>query len=402
MNCTTSTATKSSGAPITLGQPAAVQGNRKNITIGLPRCSDPNELRFPLTPEGVSQLVEMGLTVKMQEGAAATIHYPDSRYEACGARITDRAEALMADIVICLGPLTPAEIRGMRRGALLLTGHNGACRSRDTALTLLERSIITIALDLIEDQSRNTPFADILSEIDGRAAIAIASSLLADPVHGKGILLGGVAGIVPCEVTVIGSGIAACAAARSASGAGAMVRMFDNDVYRLREAERELGSRMIGSSIHPKVLASALRSADVVIMTDISSRLVIGADAVRDMKSGVIIFDLSSSPGVTFPSLPSVDLASAAAFASVDNGTTRVCYINAGSAVPRTAAMGLSNALITLFGSMITYDGITNALKLDPGLQRATLTFLGKAVNSGMARTASVRHVDLSIFLTLS
>lgn len=394
--------THQSSGPVTLEQPAVTGTGRRGITIGLPRCSDPNELRFPLTPEGVKQLVDDGFTVRMQTDAATSIHYPDSRYAACGARIVDRHEALQSDIVICLGPLTAAEVRSMRRGALLLTGCDSACCSRSTATALLEKSIITIALDLVEDNRRHHPFADILSEIDGRAAIAIASSLLADAIHGKGILLGGIAGIVPCEVTVIGSGIAACAAARSAAGAGAMVRMFDNDVYSLRDAGRELGSGVIGSSIHPKVLASALHSADVIIMTDISTPLVIDAEAVRNMKNGVIIFDLTRQPGGTFPSLPTVDLASASAFVSVDKGATRVCYINAGSAVPRTAAMGLSNALITLFTTMITCDGITNALKLVPGLQRATLTFLGKAVNPKVARTAAVRHVDISIYLTLS
>ncbi len=396
------TTSKPSAEHITLEQPQTKATGRRGISIGLPRCSDPNELRFPLTPEGVKQLVEEGLTVKLQSDAASTIHYTDTQYSACGARIVDRREALLCDIVICLGPLTPGEVRAMKRGALLLTGCESACHSRDTILALLERNIITVAIDLIQDPHRHTPFADILSEIDGRAAIAIASSLLADAIHGKGILLGGVAGIVPCEVTVVGSGIAACAAARSASGAGAMVRMFDNDVYSLREAERELGSWVIGSSIHPRVFASALRSADVVIMTDISNPFTINNDVVNEMKKGVIIFDLSKHPGKTFPSLPTVDLASAAAFASVDKGTTRVCYINAGSAVPRTAAMALSNAFITLFSSMVTFDGITNALKLVPGLQRATLTFLGKAVHPTVARVASVRHVDISIYLTLS
>ncbi|MDE5929885.1 MAG: alanine dehydrogenase, partial [Muribaculaceae bacterium] len=122
-----------------------------------------------------------------------------------------------------------------------------------------------IALDLIENSDSRKPFADILNEIDGRAALAIASSLLADSVHGKGILMGGVAGIVPCEVTVLGSGFDALAAARTAIGLGATVRMFDNDSYSLREADRMLGPAVITSAMHPRVLVSALRSADVVV-----------------------------------------------------------------------------------------------------------------------------------------
>lgn len=381
---------------------ASATPRRRSVTIGLPKCSDPNELRFPLTPEGVKMLVDEGFSVRMQAEAAASIHYTDEQYTRCGAQIVGRTEALRCDIVVHLSPLTPSEVRSMKRGALLLCLLGNCSQPRDTLLALLHQNIVSIALDLIEDRRGNTPFADILSEIDGRAAIAIASSLLANAVNGKGILLGGIAGVVPCEVTVIGSGIAACSAARSAVGAGAIVRMFDNDIYSLRHAGRELGAGVTGSTLHPRVLASALRTADVVVATDTTTPVRIDREMIAEMKRGVIVFDLVHSSERAFPSLPVVDLASAAAFASVDKGSTRVAYINAGSAVPRTAAMALSNAFLTLFTDMITYDGITNALKLVTGLQRATFTFFGRAVNPMVARAAGVRHVDISIFLTIS
>lgn len=375
---------------------------RRGITIGLPKCSDSNELRFPLTPEGARMLVEAGFSVKMQTEASSTIHYSDAQYTRCGVEIVTRAEALRCDVVIHLSPLTVSEVHAMKRGAMLLCLLGDCDQPRDTIRALLERNIVTVALDLIEDSRGNTPFADLLSEIDGRAAIAIASSLLADAIHGKGILLGGVAGVVPCEVTIIGSGIAACSAARSAAGAGAMVRMFDNDVYSLRRAGRELGNSVIGSAIHPRVIASALCSADVVVATDLSSPVVVDAAMVAEMKKGVIIFDLSHGNHRIFPSLPVIDLASASAFACSDKGATRVAYINAGSAVPRTAAMALSNAFLTLFTEMTGYDGIANALRLVGGLQKATVTFFGRAVNMAVARKAGVRHVDISLFLTIS
>ena len=388
--------------PVTLPKEMPTATMRRGLSIGIPKCSDPNELRFPLTPEGARMLVEEGFTVKMQADAASSIHYTDMQYSRCGVDIVERDEALRSDIVIHLSPLRPDEIRKMRKGALLLCLMGNGSQPRESILALLERHIIAIALDLIEDTKGNTPFADILSETDGRAAIALASSLLADPIHGKGILLGGVAGVVACEVTIIGSGIAACAAARSAAGAGAIVRMFDNDIYRLREAQRELGTFIIGSALHPRVLNSALRSADVVVCTDIATRLRVDADSAEQMKKGVVVFDLSARPGIVFPSLPMVDLASASALARIDKGSTRVAYINAGSAVPRTAAMALSNTFLTLFTDMLTCDGISNAVRLLPGLQRAALTFLGKAVNKQAARIAGVRMVDLSIFLTIS
>lgn len=384
-----------------LEQPVETVTARRNLTIGLPRCASPSERRFPLTPEAVKILTDDGFTIKMERNGAEVIHYTDNSYSRAGAAVTDRDSVLGCDIVIHLAPLPVHEIRKMRRGAMLLTLLHADSMLPEQARELLNRGIVTIAIDLIRDSEGNRPFADILSEIDGRASIAIASSLLADALHGKGILLGGVAGIIPCEVTIIGSGIAACAAARSALGLGAMVRMFDNDVYRLRTALRDLGQQVAGSAIHPRVLENALRSADVVIATDVNRPVELGSDSVEVMKRGVLTFDISTCPGKVFPSLPTVNLSAAHPADNALNGI-RVCYINAGSAVPRTAAMALSNTFITMFSDFVTCEGLTNALKLTPGLQAATLTFSGKAVNQSIARLVGTRYTDISLFLQLS
>ncbi|ROT06395.1 hypothetical protein EEL49_08775 [Muribaculaceae bacterium Isolate-104 (HZI)] len=389
-------------SPVPSPQAVVSEQSRRHITIGLPAVAAAGERRFPLTPEGAGMLVEKGFTVKIEAGAGAPIHYPDNAYAREGARICDRSGVLGCDIVISLAPLSVGDIRKMRRGAMLLS-MLAQCRfAKDSVMALLERSIMAIAIDLIEDQYGNTPFADILSEIDGRAAVAIASALLADAVHGKGILLGGVAGVVPCETVIVGSGISACAAARGAVGVGASVKIFDNDIYRLREATRDLGAWAVGSTLHPRVLRGALRSADVVIVTPMGDVPVFGADVVEEMKKGVIIFDLTGDYGKAFPSLPTTDLGvnSPATAAHASNG--RCCYINAGGAVPRTAAMALSNTFLTFFNDITACDGVLNALKLLPGLQKAAMTFMGKAVNPAVASVAGTRSRDINLYLTLS
>ena len=199
-----------------------------------PCCSFRATARYSRGPEGAAILTERGYAVKIEAGAASALHFTDAAYLRAGASAAPRREVLAADIVISLTPPRPADITAMRRGAMLLTMLRPEAQTREGVRALLDRHIIAIALDLVEDSEGNTPFADILSEIDGRSAIVGAAAMLATPYGGKGILLGGVAGIVPCEVTILGSGIAARAAARSAFGLGAMVRMFDNDVYSLR------------------------------------------------------------------------------------------------------------------------------------------------------------------------
>lgn len=386
-----------------LEQPVPTMTARQRVTIGLPKSHHPSERRFPLTPEGVTILSDRGYEVKMEHGAAESIRYTDARYERCGATLTGRTEALACDIVVSISPLDAADIRGLRRGALLLTLLRPEHQTPQAIAELLRRHVIAIALDLVTDIDGNTPFADILSEIDGRAAMTVAASMLTDAESGKGILLGGVAGIVPCEVTVLGSGIAACAAARAASGAGATVRIFDNNVYSLRRAARQLGPWAITSAMHPNVVGHALQSADVVIVTDMNDRTEpIGADRAAVMKSGVLVFDISAHPGRIFPSLPAVDCCDVNAALREMVAGRRICYVNAGGVVPRTAAMAMTNCLTTMLADFACCDGAANALKLLPGLQRAAYTFLGKAVNPHIAGIAGVRAVDISIFLNLS
>lgn len=389
--------------PTPLEEPATVGTTRRKVTIGVPASSSPHERRFPLTPEGAAMLAERGFEVRVEAGAASVIHFPDDSYRRAGARIVNRAEALDSDIVLHLPAVSTDDARRIRKGAVLMGLFHLESQDPRSIRILLERHVIAIALDLVADSAGHLPFADILSEVDGRAAMAVAASLMADSIHGKGILLGGVSGIVPCEVTITGSGIAARAAARSALGLGATVRMFDNDLYRLRDAALELGERVITSSLHPKVFASALRSADIVLATPTRYPLEIGVDVVAEMKRGVITFDLARTGSQTiFPSLDCIDLAFASAGDCPREAQVRTCYVNAGSAVPRTAAMALSTTLMTVLDDIMSCDGVSNAIKLRGGLQRGVYTFLGRAVHPEISRLAGVRYMDINIFLDLS
>ena len=349
-------------------------------------------------------LCARGFEVRMETGAADVIHFSDENYRKHGVKITDRREALACDIVLHLPAMCRRDAEQLKNGAVLLSLLHPESQSADALHALLRRHVIAIALDLVEDAEGHQPFADILSEVDGRAALALASSLLADPIYGKGILLGGVAGIVPCEVTIIGSNIAARAAALSALGLGATVRMFDNDVYRLRRALQLIGEqKVIGSALHPRVLTGALHSADIVVVTKTRYPVEISDDTVAQMKRGVVVFDLSKNGSSdVFHELECIDLAQATCSDVNPHTQVRTCYVNAGSAVPRTAAMALSTTLLTFFDEIMVLDGMTNALKFNKGLSRAAFTFLGKPVNPEIARILGQRSIDITLFLQFS
>lgn len=387
--------------PTPLESPVDTAVARRNLSIGLPRCVSSSEQRFPLTPEAVASLTNRGFAVVMEKDAACHIHYPDNAYLRAGAKIASRRETLEADIVIHLAPLPLGDISCLRRGALLLSLANfNRPNGADVIRRLLDRKVINIAIDMIADETGHLPFADILSEIDGRAAMVLASSMMADPVNGKGILLGGVAGVIPCEVVILGSNLAACAAARSAIGQGATVRMFDDDVYRLRRALRRLGEGVIGSSVHPNALENAIHTADVVIATSLRCRVVVDAEGERIMKKGVLVFDLSDEPGKAFPAMELVDLGEQQPRSPLSG--RHYCHFNVGSAVPRTSAMALSDTFITMLDDIAGCGACSSAIQLTGGLQKATLTFLGKAVNRRVAEIAGVRHTDINLLLSLS
>lgn len=373
----------------------SAQGRRR-LSIGLPCGADVAEMRFPLTPEAVQSLVERGFSVRMERGAAAVIHYDDARYLSCGAEIVGRPEALGCDIVIHLSPLPRYDVAMLRRGAMLLTIADGKRYDTAAVKSLLDRSVITVALDRVKDARGHLPFADILSEVDGRAAIVAAASWLSGAA-GKGVLLGGVTGIVPCEVTIFGSGTAAVSAAQSALGLGAQVRMFDNDVYSLREALNRLGAGVVGSVLHRHVVENALRSADVIISTPMRETYAVDSSMVGLMKKEVLVFDVTSAPADTFPSLPLADLCR-----GIPTEPYRRCLIHAGYTAPRTSAMALSNALVSMLREILTVEEVSNALKLSPGLQAGVLTFLGRPVCPAFAKAVGMRQLDLRLFIQMS
>lgn len=384
-------------------QEVAVLSGRRLFSIGLPTCADPSETLFPLTPEAAGILVERGYRLRMQRGASHIIHYSDNAYSRVGVEIVEAAEALACDVVILLSQPTVAQITAMRRGAMLLTMMNLNALTQQVAQTLLKHNILCISLGLITFANGRRPYADAMSEIEGRAAMTQAAAMLANPRTNKGILLGGVTGTMACEVMIVGSGLAARAAARSAMGLGALVRMLDSDSYSLREASDLLGGCLITSALHPRQVESGIHSADVLIVTQSASpHAVFDSDAVAGMKRGVLIFDLTSAPDKSFPSLPIVETAAAHPVDPDSPNPLRQCLVRPSRTVGRTASMALSNELLQTLDAMLDCEGMANALKLLPSLQRATLTFMGKPVNKQVAQLCGCRTFDINIALTLS
>lgn len=380
----------------------AILEGRTRLTIGLPRCNSGDERRFPLTPESVGMLVERGCQVLIEEGAAASLRYTDMRYQRHGAVITTRANAFRADIVIHLAPLSAIDAGLMRRGGVVMTLHAPEQQNVDAVFILMKMGITAIALDRIVDSHDQHPFFDILAEIDGRAAIACGTTIMLDPVIGKGVLLGGATGVVPCEVFIIGAGMAGRSAAKTAIGQGSIVRLFDNDIYRLRKAENELGSSVICSALNPHVLTNAMRSADIVLCTRTRPLITLDDSLIDVAKDGALFFDLVSTRGNSFSSLPAVDSCDDGAIRKYVQGGRRFCIVNPGARVARTTAMSLSNVFLSLFDEIKPIGDIASVLHVNIGMRHAVYTFRGRVVDPEIARQMGLRQVDIDLFLSMS
>ena len=362
-------------------QAQATASRQRHLTLGIP--APVRDRRLPLTPEAAAIISEYGIEVRIQQGAGVFVNYPDNRYAAAGARLTDRTETLDCDIVVSVEAPSAEDAAHLRRGATLLTLEPQVDNAA-ALKALLERRICAISMRQIRDSEARHPFSDILGEIAGRAAVTMAATRLAevdaDTTVGKGILIGGIAGIVPCEAVIIGSGIAARAAASTALGLGATVRLFDDDTYGLRAAMDAM--------------------ADVIILTPTAMPYIISAASMSAAKRGVLVYDITDYDMCPLATMDTVDLADTERPHTRPHDT--VCFRNLSAVVPRTTAMALSNALISLLPDLVDTRGVNSIASLRNGIQRAVYTCMGHVTNADLAHSMSRQYIDIALLGRLS
>ena len=236
------------------------------LLIGIPRERCEAEKRLPLTPEAVDMLTDCGHRVLVESGAGLGINYSDNHFSEAGAEIVDTpAEVFQADLILKILPPLPVEIALMRPRTTVFSLVQFNLFAQEAFELMMAKRITAISYELMADEYNRFPVLNVTSEIEGAASITIASELLSNTQGGKGILLGGIPGVSPTEVVIIGAGNAGTVAARAALALGASVKVFDDDINKLRIIQQVLGQGLFTSTFHPNVLHNAFRSADVVM-----------------------------------------------------------------------------------------------------------------------------------------
>ena len=265
-----------------------------------------------------------------------------------------------------------------------------------------EKRIIALAYELLYDDTGISPFVTSVSEIEGTYSITLAAELLSNEHGGKGILLGGIPGISPTEVVVIGAGVAGTMAARAALAMGASVKVFDNDVVKLRTIRHELGSPVFTSTLQPNVLRNVFRSADVVIgamqYINKTHSYRISNDLIREMKQGAVIIDTKMAQGGCFESTMEACLPDHPTIFE-KFGVLHFCEISLSSRVARTASIALSNIFVSLFSAMADCGGADHFARFDLGFASGFYLYAGKMVNRYVGNHFNIPVTDIGLIL---
>lgn len=374
----------------------------KRISIGIPCDTRDEEKRIGLTPEAVNLLVESDNEVILQKGAGNGANYSDKDFSESGAVITDSpARVFSSDVIIKVAPFNEKEADYLKGNQVLLSYLNVLKLSEDTLAKLIRKKVTAIAFEKIRDSSGVMPVIESMSEIAGVTSILIASDYLSNHHGGKGVMLGGITGITPTEVIILGANTAGEYAARAALGLGSQVKVFDSSLNQLRKFEMLVGQRLQTSGFHPQVLKKALRSADVVIgaieLEDLKPWYYVTEDMVRSMKRGSVIVDLSIDRGGCIETTECRALKDPV---YEKHGVVHFSAWNLPSRVARTASIALSNIIAPLLQNLAGSGNITQLLKNDPGVRNGAYLYNGILTNETLGQKFGILSKDLDLLLS--
>jgi alanine dehydrogenase len=272
--------------------------------------------------------------------------------------------------------------------------------SAESITLLIKKKMNAMAYELIKDEQKAFPVVSSVSEIEGSTSIAVAAELMSNERGGKGLLLGGVAGISPTEILILGAGITGTVAARTALALGAQVKIFDHDITKLRKIQHYLGQQVFTSVIHPAVLFKAIATADAVIgnLRYIygTERFMVSEELVKTMKNGAVIIDLSVDQGGCFKTSKCRTLKNPT---FEKHGVIHYCIPNISARVARTTSMALSNIFAPMLLKIGRSGGIKQAINESAGFRNGAYIYSGILVNRLIGEHYNIATNDIGLLM---
>jgi len=378
-----------------------VASGNTSLSIGIPKEISAQENRVSLNPEAVELLVSNGHQVVVESTAGQKAKFTDREYSEAGARISyDTEEVFKSNIVLKIEPPTAEEIEYLVPGKTLISALQIGNQTADYLKALNDKRITAIAIEHIEDKVGGLPTVRAMSEIAGCTAIQIATEYLSSVSSGKGILLGGITGVPPTKVVILGAGTVAEYACRAALGLGAQIKVFDNHIYKLRRLKHALGQPIYTSTIDAATLMASLKTADVVIGAIRAekgrSRCIITEDMVASMKPDSIIIDVSIDQGGCIET-SRVTTHSNPIFKKYD--VIHYCVPNIASRVARTATNAFSHIFTPVLLQVAEAGSVEDMIFANRWFMKGVYTFKGNITNADIGTKFNLKCKDLSLFI---
>lgn len=376
-----------------------VQRKKSDLFIGIPKETSFQEKRVPLVPDAVSLLVSNGHKVIMETEAGLGANYQDKDYSEAGAEIVyDTDKVYKADIVLKVEPPSIREIDMMQQGQTLVSALQLPVQPKNFLKKLMNKRITAIAYDYIKDEEGIYPVIRAMSEIAGNTSILIGAEYLSNVNEGQGLMFGGISGVAPTRVVILGAGTVGEFATRAALGLGSSVKVFDNSIYKLRRLQNDIGARLFTSVIQPTVLENVLKDADVVVGAirgkEGRTPCVVTERMVSEMKPGSVIVDVSIDQGGCFET---------SEVTNHDNptfkkyGVVHYCVPNIASRVARTASHALSHVFAPILLDMGDEGGVKDAVRKDDGVRHGIYIYKGILTNKYLGEMFNLPYKDLGL-----
>lgn len=374
---------------------------KKQLFLGIPKETSFQENRVALTPDAVSVLINNGHEVLVEHNAGEGSFYFDSDYSEAGARIVyEKAELFKATTIIKSAPISPEEAALLQPNQVVISPIHLPFLKPDILEVLIKKKIIAIAFESIKDDSGTYPIVRSMSEIAGSSAILTAAKYLSNVHNGKGILLGGISGVPPAEVLIIGAGVVGEFAARTALGLGASVKIFDNSIYRLMRLQNNIGHRCYTSVLDPVKLQEELLYADVAVgaLKPVNgiTPVVVTDEMVSNMKAGSVIVDISIDRGGCFETSKVTTLENPV-FKKYD--VIHYCVPNIASGISRTASRAISNVLMPILQQCADTGGMEGVIMVKKGIRNGVYMYKGCVTNAHIAKRFNFKYTDLDLLL---
>jgi alanine dehydrogenase len=379
-----------------------IQRQLNKLFIGIPKEHSFQENRVGLTPNSVKALTAQGHRVVIEDGAGNRSNFSNHEYSEAGAEIAySREEVFTCNVLIKVAPMHLEEIELLHPNQIIISPIHLPTMDAELLYRLKNKRVVALAMEYIRDESGSFPLVRIMSEIAGISAMLTAGELLSTNQGGRGVLLGGISGVPPSKVVILGAGVVAEYASRVAIGLGAEVRIFDNNIYKLMRLKQNLGRPVYTSTIDQQVLMEELRTADVAIgaIHSESGRtpILVSEDMVENMRYGSVIIDVSIDQGGCFAT-SRVTTHKNPTF--VKHDVIHYCVPNIASRVSRTASNSISNILTSILLQAQHSGSIESLLYNHTGLRNGVYMYKGCLTNSHLSERFLIKFTNLELLLT--